>query len=127
MENIKFVIEKSTRIQKLIDNLYENMPEIESARGKLVTESYKATENLPIIKRRSAAFAHILRNIPIVIRDGELIVGIATVAPRGCQVFPEYSYEWLLSELCDHGNASSVGVSEGNGYKGAAPDICPKL
>ena len=99
MENIKFVIEKSSRIQKLIDNLYENMPEIESARGKLVTESYKATENLPIIKRRSAAFAHILRNIPIVIRDGELIVGSATVAPRGCQVFPEYSYEWLLGEL----------------------------
>ena len=99
MENIKFVIEKSSRIQKLIDNLYENMPEIESARGKLVTESYKMTENLPIIKRRSAAFAHILRNIPIVIRDGELIVGSATVTPRGCQVFPEYSYEWLLAEL----------------------------
>ena len=99
MENIKFVIEKSSRIQKLIDNLYEKMPEIESARGKLVTESYKATENLPIIRRRSAAFAHILRNIPIVIRDGELIVGSATVSPRGCQVFPEYSYEWLLAEL----------------------------
>ncbi|MBO5879852.1 MAG: glycyl radical protein [Clostridia bacterium] len=99
MENIKFVLEKSSRIQKLIDALYEKMPEIESARGILVTESYKKTENLPIILRRSAAFAHILRNIPIVIRDGELIVGSATVAPRGCQVFPEYSYEWLLSEL----------------------------
>ena len=99
LENIKFVIEKSARIQRLIDNLYEKMPEIESARGKLVTESYKMTEALPIIKRRSAAFAHILRNIPIVIRDGELIVGSATLAPRGCQVFPEYSYEWLLSEL----------------------------
>ena len=99
MENIKFKIEKSSRIEKLVNALYEKMPEIESARGKLVTESYKQTENLPIIKRRSAAFAHILRNIPIVIRDGELIVGSATVAPRGCQVFPEYSYEWLLSEL----------------------------
>ena len=79
MENIKFIIEKSSRIGKLIDNLYEKMPEIESSRGKLVTESYKATESLPIIKRRSAAFAHILRNIPIVIRDDELIVGSATV------------------------------------------------
>ena len=75
------------------------MPEIESARGLLVTESYMQTENLPIIKRRSAAFAHILRNIPIVIRDNELIVGSATVAPRGCQVFPEYSYEWLEAEF----------------------------
>ncbi len=99
MDNIKFVIEKSERISKLVDDLYEKMPEIESARGILVTESYKETENLPIIKRRSAAFAHILENIPIVIRRGELIVGSATVAPRGCQVFPEYSYEWLEAEL----------------------------
>jgi len=99
MENIKFVIEKSARIQKLVDTLYEKMPEIESARGILVTESYKKTEHLPIIKRRSAAFAHILENLPIVIRDGELVVGSATVAPRGCQVFPEYSYEWLEAEL----------------------------
>ena len=99
MENIKFVLEKSARIDKLINNLYEKMPEIESARGVLVTESYKQTEELPIIKRRSACFAHILRNIPIVIRDGELIVGSATVAPRGCQVFPEYSFEWLEAEF----------------------------
>ena len=99
MENIKFVIEKSARIDKLIDGLFQNMPEIESARGVLVTESYKATESLPIINRRSAAFAHILKNLPIVIRDGELIVGSATVSPRGCQVFPEYSYEWLESEF----------------------------
>ena len=66
MENIKFVIEKSARIQKLVNELYEKMPEIETARGELVTESYMATENLPIVKRRSAAFSHILKNIPIV-------------------------------------------------------------
>ena len=99
MENIKFVIEKSARIDRLVDDLYAKMPEIESSRAKLVTESYKSTEELPIIKRRSAAFAHILENLPIVIRDGELIVGSPTVAPRGCQTFPEYSYEWLLDEL----------------------------
>ena len=99
MENIKFVIEKSARIDKLVNALYEKMPEIESARGLLVTESYKASENLPVILRRRAAFAHILRNIPIVIRDNELVVGSATVAPRGCQVFPEYSYEWLEAEF----------------------------
>ncbi len=99
MENIKFITEKSARIDKLIDDLYAKMPEIETSRGVLVTESYKATEDLPIIRRRSAAFAHILRNLPIIIRDGELIVGSATLAPRGCQVFPEYSYEWLEAEL----------------------------
>jgi len=99
MENIKFVIEKSSRIEKLVNDLYAKMPEIESARGILVTESYKATEALPIILRRSAAFAYILENLPIVIRDNELVVGSATIAPRGCQVFPEYSYEWLEAEF----------------------------
>ena len=99
MENIKFVIEKSSRIDKLIDTLYKNMPEIESERGVLVTESYKMTEDLPIILRRSAAFRHILENLPITIREGELIVGSATRAPRGCQVFPEYSFEWLEAEF----------------------------
>ncbi len=99
MENIKFVIEKSARIDKLIDALYAKLPEIEAARGLLVTESYKQTEALPIIRRRSAAFAHILENLPVVIRDNELIVGAPTVAPRGCQVFPEYSYEWLEAEF----------------------------
>ncbi len=99
MENIKFVMEKSARIDKLIDALYAKMPEIESARGLLVTESYKQTESLPIIRRRSACFAHILENLPIVIRDNELIVGAPTVSPRGCQVFPEYSYEWLEAEF----------------------------
>ena len=90
---------KTKRIDQLKEDLFRNMPEIESARAVLLTESYKQTEDLPIVKRRSAAFRHILEHIPIVIRYQELIVGSATIAPRGCQVFPEYSYEWLQSEF----------------------------
>ena len=92
-------IEKSERIQKLVDALYEKMPEIEADRAVLLTESYKSTEGEPIITRRAKAFKHILENIPITIRPNELIVGAATKAPRGCQVFPEYSFEWLESEF----------------------------
>ena len=99
MSQIKFVIEKSPRIQRLIDHLYAKMPEIEADRAVLLTESYKATEGEPMITRRAKAFAHILDNIPITIRDNELIVGAATKAPRGCQVFPEYSFEWLEDEF----------------------------
>ncbi|MBQ8351773.1 MAG: glycyl radical protein [Clostridia bacterium] len=99
MEQLPFVIEKSERIPKLVDALYRAMPEIEADRGVLLTESYRETEGLPIIKRRSAAFRHILQNIPIVIRENELIVGSNSQSPRGCQVFPEYSYEWLESEF----------------------------
>ena len=77
-EYLLYQIEKSARIQKLIDHLYSRMPEIEADRAVLLTESYQQTEGLPIVKRRSAAFAHILRNIPIVIRPDELIVGSNT-------------------------------------------------
>lgn len=90
---------KSDRITRLIENLFKNMPEIEPARAQLITESYKQTENEPIITRRAKAFAHILDNIPIIIRDEELIVGSSTIAPRGCQTYPEFSFEWLESEL----------------------------
>ena len=92
-------VPKSSRIPKLIEALYANMPVIESARAKLITESYKATEGQPMITRRAEAFAHILRNIPIIIRDNELIVGSSTIAPRGCQTFPEFSYQRLEDEL----------------------------
>ena len=92
-------IPKSSRIPKLVEALYAHMPVIESARAKLITESYKATEGQPTITRRAEAFAHILRNIPIIIRDNELIVGSSTIAPRGCQTFPEFSYQWLEDEL----------------------------
>ena len=92
-------IPKSPRITRLVDHLYEKMPVIESARAKLITESYQATEGKPMITRRAEAFAHILRHIPIIIRDEELIVGSSTIAPRGCQTYPEFSYQWLEDEL----------------------------
>ena len=92
-------IPKSERITKLVEDLYAKMPEIESARAVLITESYRRTGGEPIIIRRAKAFAHILENLPIVIRDQELIVGSTTIAPRGCQTYPEFSYEWLEDEF----------------------------
>jgi len=92
-------IAKSPRIAKLVDALYEKMPQIEADRAVLLTESYKSTEGEPIITRRAKAFRHILEHIPITIREDELIVGTATKAPRGCQVFPEYSFAWLEAEF----------------------------
>ena len=94
-----YSIPKSSRIDKLINALFEKMPEIEADRGILITESYMKTKDKPIITRRAEAFAHILKNIPIVIRDNELIVGSTSKSPRGCQVFPEFSFSWLEDEF----------------------------
>ena len=92
-------IPKTERIPGLVAHLYAKMPEIESARARLITESYKATEDKPIVMRRALAFAHILDNIPIIIREDELVVGSSTIAPRGCQTYPEFSYKWLEAEF----------------------------
>lgn len=92
-------IPKTDRITALVSDLYAKMPEIESARARLLTESYRMTEDKPIVMRRALAFAHILDHIPIVIRPGELIVGSTTIAPRGCQTYPEFSYKWLEAEF----------------------------
>ena len=92
-------IGKSSRIDRLKEDLFRKMPEIESARARLLTESYRQTEGEPVILRRAKAFLHILQNIPIIIRDDELVVGSTTLAPRGCQTYPEFSYEWLEAEF----------------------------
>ena len=67
-------IAKSPRIQRLIDHLYENMPVIEANRAVILTESYKATEDEPIIMRRAKAFYAICEKLPIIIRPDELIL-----------------------------------------------------
>lgn len=90
---------KTPRIARLIEHTFENLPHVEADRGVLITESYMKTEGEPIITRRSKAFEHILKNIPIVIRPDELIVGSSTIHPRSCQVFPEYSFSWLEDEF----------------------------
>lgn len=98
----KFLVEapeKTKRIDALKEELFKNPPEIEADRAVLLTESYMETEGEPIITRRAKAFMNICKNIPITIRENELIVGSATKAPRGCQVFPEFSHEWLQDEF----------------------------
>lgn len=92
-------IPKTDRITGLVNDLYAKMPEIESARAVLITESYKDTEGEPVIIRRAKAFAHILDYIPIIIRNKELVVGSTTIAPRGCQTYPEFSFDWLEAEF----------------------------
>ena len=92
-------IKRTERIDRLLEDLFAQMPEIEPYRAVLITESYKATEEKPIVLRRALAFKHILENIPITIRNNELIVGSSSKSPRGCQVYPEFSFEWLEGEL----------------------------
>ena len=92
-------IKRTKRIDLLLEDLFAKMPEIEADRAVLITESYMQTEDKPIVLRRALAFSHILKNIPITIRDNELVVGSSTKAPRSCQIYPEFSFEWIEPEF----------------------------
>ena len=74
-------VEKRPRIQKLIDDLYDHMPEIEADRAVILTESYKETEDEPIILRRAKAFQAICEKLPITIQlqGGQRLPGFSRV------------------------------------------------
>ncbi len=92
-------IAKSPRIDRLKEALFAKAPEIEVERAVLLTESYKNTEGMPTITRRAKAFRHIVENLPIVIHEDELVVGSATKSQRSCQIFPEFSFQWIADEF----------------------------
>ena len=92
-------IEKTPRIDRLKEALFAAPPQIEADRAVLLTESYMKTEGEPMITRRAKAFKNICEFLPITIREDELIVGSNAKMPRSCQVFPEFSFDWLEAEF----------------------------
>lgn len=87
------------RIKKLKAAILDTTPRIEVERARLITESYKATEALPTVLRHAKGFEKILAELPIVIRDNELIVGTATIDSRSAQIFPEFGPQGLEDEF----------------------------
>lgn len=91
--------EPTERVKKLKRMIVDAIPYVESERAVLVTESYKETEGLSPIMRRAKAAEKIFNNLPVTIRDGELIVGAITKNPRSTEICPEFSYDWVEKEF----------------------------
>jgi len=87
------------RIKKVRKDLIKIAPSICSERAILLTESYKETEDLPIIIRRAKALDNILSNMSIFIEDGQMIVGNQASRQKAAPIFPEYSIQWVIDEL----------------------------
>lgn len=74
-------------------------PELFPFRAVAATKSYQKTEGQSIFIRRAKMLERILREQPVHIQDGELIVGMKTLIPRGSPVFPEINCKWLERDL----------------------------
>lgn len=88
-----------SRIDEMKTNLFSGKRQISLERAKLYTESYQATVGLPTIIRRAKATVHILNNVEISIRPGELICGNRTIRPRSGILSPEMDPYWIMNEI----------------------------
>ena len=87
------------RVIKLKSMIIDAKPYVESERAVLATEAYKENEGLSPILRRAKVVEKIFNNLPITIRDGELVVGAITKNPRSTEICPEFSYDWVEKEF----------------------------
>ncbi|RPJ64458.1 MAG: glycyl radical protein, partial [Acidobacteria bacterium] len=74
-------------------------PELFAGRALAATRSFRETEGRPLPIRRALMIQRILEEHPVVIRDGEVIVGAKTSKPRGSPVFPEINCAWVERDL----------------------------
>ncbi len=91
--------EPTDRIKRLKKALLDAVPQVEADRVRLVTEAYKETEDKPAIIRRAKVCEKIFNELPVTIRDDELIVGAMTVHNHSCQIGVEFSYSWVIDEF----------------------------
>ncbi|MDR3438618.1 glycyl radical protein [Telmatospirillum sp.] len=87
------------RVKRLKSEILNARPYVESERALLVTEAYKETEGLPYILRRAKAVEKIFNNLPVTIRNDELVVGAITKHPRSTEICPEFSFDWVEKEF----------------------------
>ncbi len=88
-----------SRTKKLKESLLNEKNEVCIERARLLTETYKKTENEHPYIRFSKAFKNVLENMTIFIQDDELIVGNRTSKPKGGPLFPEIRSDWIESDI----------------------------
>ena len=93
--------ELTPRVKKMRALYRDTVPYIDIERYRLVTEFYKANRNVRGNLKRALNFANLCDNMPVYIRDDEVIVGSYTATYKASALYPEYSIAWLEQELRD--------------------------
>src|SRR5512136_1527684 len=101
IQGINSVNVLTERVKKRNDECVGSPLWISSRRTRSFTESWKSSgsESNPI--RWGLAMAQVFDESPIVIRDGELIVGSETKYVRGAEISPEQNPDDILKQMED--------------------------
>ena len=90
------------RINRLRNWFLDDQPwTLDAERALLVTEAYRKNEHEPQVIKVAQALAHVLRNVSLEITQDQLLLGNGAAPPKSCPIFPEFSFDWIASELRD--------------------------
>ena len=99
LEELNKVNVLTERVKKRKQEFLAAKPHLCPQRSRLFVESWKETEGEPLVIRWAKAFQNILEGVPIVIRDGELVVGSQNRYVRGCFCAPEFHADGFIGQL----------------------------
>jgi len=91
--------EQMTRTERLKKRLLDTVPEVDSERMRLITESYRQSEGEEIQIRRAKAFAYIVENMTLRLIPDELVVGNNGRYIKGGVLYPENNVNWIEHDL----------------------------
>ncbi|MFC1917270.1 glycyl radical protein [Chloroflexota bacterium] len=113
LKEIDEIQAKTARVATRLNAVYQSKPVVCIERPILWMESWKETEGQPLSIRWAKAFEKVMNEIPIAIKEGELVVGSASTHVRGAYPYIEFNAEAMRKEL----EMDTVTVS-GDGQEG---------
>ncbi|MGI6206098.1 MAG: choline trimethylamine-lyase [Anaerovoracaceae bacterium] len=87
------------RMKLLREQFLKAVPCITIGRALAYTEVYNKYPELPAILRRAKGFRRACETAPLLIQEGELIVGHPCGKPRAGAFSPDTAWEWVRDEL----------------------------
>ena len=88
-----------SRVETLRWRIIDAPQEVCIERARYLTEAMMLHWDKHPLTRMSLAFEHILKNISVMIRDDEIIVGCRTSKLKGAPLFPENKSLWIEGDL----------------------------
>ncbi|MBI2958171.1 MAG: hypothetical protein HYY32_04935 [Chloroflexi bacterium] len=90
---VEEVVALTDRVKRRREEYLKAVTHVCAERSRLVTEAWKQSEGEPLITRRALVFKRIMEGLPVVIREGELVVGSQTKYVRGAGLSVEHRPE----------------------------------
>lgn len=89
------------RIERIKEKILTAEPELRLERARILTAAYRDTEMESPVVRRALTFQRVLAELPVYIREDELIIGSEADKPASAQFFPEFAVDWIEREIDD--------------------------